>query len=175
MSVTEDYDSECVSTVSILADISIAIEENDRDEVKRILEGIKNINQVDLSDHTTLMYASKFGHADVVQLFLNKGADVNQAEILDGWTALMYAIDEGFVEIVRLLLKNGADVNQPDNNGGSCLMLASFKGNIDIIILLLKNGAKVNHTDKNGSTALRLAKDFRHSKIAEVLEQHGAV
>jgi ankyrin repeat protein len=55
----------------------------------------------------------KEGHTEIVQLLLEKGADVN-AKNKYGRTALIYATERGYTEIVQLLLEKGADVNAKD-------------------------------------------------------------
>jgi ankyrin repeat protein len=53
--------------------------------------------------------AASKGNEDVVQLLLERGADIN-AEDHRGWTALHAAAVNGHVDVVRLLLERGADV-----------------------------------------------------------------
>ncbi len=53
------------------------------------------------------MFAARYGHADVVRLLLDAGADVNAK---DEWneTALMFAAMSGHEDIVQLLTEAGA-------------------------------------------------------------------
>jgi len=57
----------------------------------------------------SLHNASKEGNIGVVQQWLDRGADVNQAD-KNGWTPLFGACLEGHVDVARLLLDNGAEV-----------------------------------------------------------------
>jgi serine/threonine-protein phosphatase 6 regulatory ankyrin repeat subunit B len=59
---------------------------------------------------TPLIWASYFGHRDIVKLLISKDADVN-AKSFDNNTALTYASLLGFKEIVKDLIDAGTDVN----------------------------------------------------------------
>ncbi len=96
---------------------------------------------------TALMNAAIEGHSDIVQVLLNRDADVNMKDD-GGWTALMRAaqggpttIKEDHNAIVRLLLAKGADVNVRSTNGMTALHLAEYHGHTEIVQLLKKAGA----------------------------------
>ena len=50
-----------------------------------------------------LVLACASGHADIAQLLLQNGADVEHGDICDGSTALAWACLNGRAEVVRLL------------------------------------------------------------------------
>lgn len=56
---------------------------------------------------TPLMWASRAGNIDVVELLIQYGADVH-LQSASGNTSLMYAVTKGNLEIVELLLASGA-------------------------------------------------------------------
>jgi ankyrin repeat protein len=60
---------------------------------------------------TALIWAASEGHAEVVQVLLEKGADPRQ-RLGSGFTPLLLAIREGQIAAVRVLLKAGANVNE---------------------------------------------------------------
>jgi ankyrin repeat protein len=64
------------------------------------------VNAKDNLGGTALMRAAFDGHKEVVELLLEKGADVN-AKDKDGGTALMIAYVKGHKEIVKLLKSYG--------------------------------------------------------------------
>jgi ankyrin repeat protein len=66
------------------------------------------ISDVYLQGYTALMFASGFGHTDVVSFLLDHGAFVNAVN-LEGNTALMWAAKENHKKTVIVLLKHGAD------------------------------------------------------------------
>jgi len=66
---------------------------------------------------TGLHLAAYFGIETIVQLLLEKGADVNAAD-QGGWTPLYQASRIGHIDVVKLLLEKGADVNAADQADG---------------------------------------------------------
>jgi outer membrane protein assembly factor BamB len=58
---------------------------------------------------TALLFAAQRGHAGVVELLLERGADVHGKEHLNDWTALHFGI--AYPEVVRILVARGADVD----------------------------------------------------------------
>ena len=95
---------------------------------------------------TALILASKNGHHQVVELLLNKHADVNICDN-NGYTALMFASLIGYHQIVELLLK------KPNIHINTALLLGSQFGRHQVVELLLKEHADVNIRDNNGCTA----------------------
>ncbi|KAK2196957.1 bifunctional Ankyrin repeat/Ankyrin repeat-containing domain superfamily [Babesia duncani] len=55
-----------------------------------------------------LVFASSAGKVDLVQMLLQKGANVNIGDA-EGWTGLHCAAEYGHLDIVKLLVDNGAD------------------------------------------------------------------
>jgi ankyrin repeat protein len=58
-----------------------------------------------------LMWAAAEGHAPVVQMLIEVGADIN-ARLASGMTPLLFAVREGHSDVVRVLLNAGANVNE---------------------------------------------------------------
>ncbi|KAL9040923.1 MAG: hypothetical protein Q9214_004294, partial [Letrouitia sp. 1 TL-2023] len=92
---------------------------------------------------TVLQAASCGGHQDIVQVLLDKGADVNAQGRYYG-NALHAASYEGYRDIIRILLDKGADVNAKGGEYGNALQVASYRGHQNIVQLLLDKGANVN-------------------------------
>ncbi|PVH76897.1 ankyrin, partial [Cadophora sp. DSE1049] len=59
---------------------------------------------------TALHYASAQGHAEVIGILLEAGADIDAVDE-DGWTALHVAADCGHIDVLMLLVNDGADLN----------------------------------------------------------------
>jgi ankyrin repeat protein len=61
-------------------------------------------------DYTALINAAEEGDPGLVNMILDKGANVN-AKNRFGQTALMSAAEAGHLEVVKVLLAKGANVN----------------------------------------------------------------
>ena len=123
---------------------------------------------------TPLHFAAGWGHKEIAELLIAKGADVNaksEGLDMDGWTPLHCAAVFGKNEVVELLIAEGADINAKNRGGVTPLYDAAFKGHKEIAELLIAKGADVNAKNENGYTPLDFAK--RHPEIAELLRKHG--
>ncbi len=126
---------------------------------------------------TPLMWAAAEGHADMVRLLVEAGADVNARSTVVTWerqrtdeprdkwlppgglTPLLLAAREGRVAAASALLDAGADVNVVDPDRHTALIIALINGHFDVAGVLIDRGADVNMEDKVGRTALMAAVD----------------
>lgn len=77
--------------------------------VAELLASGANPRIPDRNGWNPLAEACLLGHAKLVQLLINSGADVNQADTALGFTPLFVAAREDRAEVVRILLEAGAD------------------------------------------------------------------
>ncbi|KAF3762568.1 ankyrin, partial [Cryphonectria parasitica EP155] len=84
---------------------------------------------------TALQEAAFGGHAEIVQVLLDRGADV-RAEGGTFGGALQAAAYRGHTAVVDLLLDRGADVNAQHGKVGSALQAAASKQHLDTVQLL---------------------------------------
>ena len=111
---------------------------------------------------TALIWASRSGSIDAINVLLDAGADINlPGSTGDNWdaTPLQHAILQRRPAAVRLLLERGADVNRgagPEKNL-TPLFLAAGDTDPSIIKLLLAHGADPTVEDENGATPLSRA------------------
>ena len=96
---------------------------------------------------TPLFLASKTGASDIVQLLLQKGADVNSIT-RGGASAIYIACQMGNSEVVKLLLDSKADPNLLTDFGWSPLFVAAYKGHLNTVQLLLDAGVDENFPGK---------------------------
>ncbi len=86
-------------------------------------------------------------HVDVVNVLLEKGADVN-AKTKEGRTALMMAVlERNQMEIAKALLQRGADVNAKDEEGQTALTAAVKRDHAEVAKLLRDCGAETTLID----------------------------
>tara|TARA_R110002051_G_scaffold269806_2_gene330093 strand:- start:23208 stop:24728 length:1521 start_codon:yes stop_codon:yes gene_type:complete len=110
-------------------------------------------NIVETSGSTPLhLLASGNKDVAIFELFLNAGADVNQADE-EGNTPFLNAAARNELAMVQLLAKNLNDVNATNNSGENALMLASHDNTADVVDFLIEKGANVNAQDAIGNTS----------------------
>ena len=86
-----------------------------------------------VQDGTTALYAaSEAGHAEVVELLIDAGADVNLANSNDA-TPLMVACENGETAVGLLLLDADADVTKHLPSGETALFLACQQGHLKLV------------------------------------------
>ncbi|MGB6065389.1 MAG: ankyrin repeat domain-containing protein [Desulfomonilaceae bacterium] len=120
-----------------------------------------------------LMVAVSAGHVQIVELLLDKGAEIEETDT-DGNTSLMKAARTGHLDVVQLLLRKNANANRTNSNGDTALILAAGEGHVDIASSLLKKGAAANSENDSGETALDVAYDRGQATIEALLKSGGA-
>lgn len=150
-----------------------AVEKNDIDALKRLVEAGADVNETD-GKWSALMLAAANRNLRAVRYLLSKGADT---EIRFGGSAphlttLGWAAGYGFADIVQVLIEHGANVNVKEKDGTTLLMIILIKETTpEVVKLLLENGADANVTFK-GVTALIIAKHQGLDEIANVIRNY---
>ncbi|AKU15295.1 ankyrin repeat domain-containing protein [Luteipulveratus mongoliensis] len=150
----------------------------------------------DLVDRETpLMTAASYGDAEVAQILIDAGADLNataaaNAGGVPGGTALRHAAVFGMTDVAEVLLAAGArdlvqaavdgdlaDVLTPDTpeeDRVAALRMAAARGRLDIIDELVAASTPVDGVDRDGSTALHEAAYSGQADSVRRLLRHGA-
>jgi ankyrin repeat protein len=126
---------------------------------------------------TPLMWAAAQGHAAMVRVLVEAGADVNvrstvvtwerqrTAEPRDKWlppggfTPLLLAARAGCVDCIKVLIASGANINEITPESHTGLVLALMNGEFDAAGALIDAGIDINLADNVGRTPLYAAVD----------------
>jgi hypothetical protein len=85
-----------------------AVRAGDLAAVKALLDKGVPVDAKFRYDRTALSFAADRGHAEIVKLLLDRGANVNAEDTFYKVTPLFWAADHSHVEVVRILLARGA-------------------------------------------------------------------
>jgi hypothetical protein len=150
----------------------VAMEVGDMDKARQWLD--EGLPPNFLADRigTGLMIAAWEGNIPLMELFVQRGANINFVN-RNGEQALQLAAWKGQTEAVKWLLTRGAAINRKGKEW-SALHYAVFAGHEDLAKMLLGQGANVNAQAPNGSTVLMMAAREGHEKLAQSLIEAGA-
>ncbi|KAL7810652.1 hypothetical protein V8C26DRAFT_437826 [Trichoderma gracile] len=139
---------------------------------------------------TALGNAAMFERKAVLDLLVEKGADIEAKGKLSGQTPLAMCAETGRATAVQWLVEKGADVEAKDGENRTPLMLATLNNHENIVQYLLDKGADndaqdfqsltpslkvdVNEENDQGLTPLRLAMDHK-GQDASILLDSGKV
>uniref|UniRef100_A0A914I3U0 Uncharacterized protein n=1 Tax=Globodera rostochiensis TaxID=31243 RepID=A0A914I3U0_GLORO len=131
---------------------------------------------------TGLIIAIIKGHAELVGLLLEKGADPNETYLYAASLEfpqiyvlpLWLAVAKRHLEVCRQLLAFGAYVDGGTDSGETPLHIASYMDCLDIVTLLVENGANVGLQNSEGYAAMMLAAATRRVEVVRYLLSNGA-
>ncbi|KAL2141319.1 hypothetical protein VTI28DRAFT_2500 [Corynascus sepedonium] len=147
----------------------------DKENLFRLLvcRGLANANQPCIRSKSALTAAAATGSKELVQAFLENGADVNGRND-QGKTALSIAAQFDYRELVPVLLEAGADINAQDNVKRTPMLIAFEKGYQSTIPeQLIKAGADISLPDKYGWNILHRASWNGRLSAAELMLNKG--
>ena len=157
-------------------------------EVRQVLRGNVNVNLrrleqycdcgICLGNASALHYALACDHGsafEIIKLLIERGADVNACESIDGHTPLHLAASEGNVDAAKYLLDRGALVNALTiRSKWTPLMFAAWHGSTEMAALLINSGAYVDPMNVVGQTALDIAAYYGNNDLVNLLLSRGA-
>ena len=151
-----------------------AIQTNNIDAVKALLEKGADVNEPAYTTKTPLHYASHSRNKDILKLMLIEGADL-EAKTELGFTPLSYAIGLNHPDNCRILLEAGADVDAIDNWKRTGLNVTAGLGLPEVTAILLEFGATANTLDQWNWSALDVAEAYEFTEVAELIIETGGV
>jgi ankyrin repeat protein len=122
----------------------------------------------------TFHNAISLGDLEVVQAFLDKGADLNETSGPWGTHALLFAARHGHTEIGKLLIEHGADIYLGDSYGDPALNVAAWNGQLEFVEMLLDSGVNPTTPNHKDRTALYHSIWQKHTEVEKVLQAAGA-
>ena len=136
----------------------------------------RRIDREDKIGNTALHYAAKAARADIVELLLTKGADVNAVNSKYG-TLPLHELARTVLRDRRaigaaaaVLLEHGAKYDVRDNHGATPLTAAARTGNRFIVKAILDH---VEISSAERSESLALAREFGRLGVIRLLEDRG--
>ncbi len=133
-----------------------AAQQDDMEEVVRLVAGARINLRDEKSKTTALEHAVRNANRQMVQLFISSGADVNLQNAA-GETVLMMLDSDATSDLAWDLINAGAKLNTVDQGGNTPLMEVASGDNVDVLKTLLDAGAQVQTKNKEGQTALMMA------------------
>jgi ankyrin repeat protein len=115
-----------------------------------LLDNGADVNSVDDSEWTILMYATYYGQTDLVKKLVEGGARLETTKPSDGTTALMWGAANGHLDVVKYLVQKGAKVNAEDVSGYTALDKAKMGSFNDVVKYLESVGGIGNYNGEGG-------------------------
>lgn len=148
-----------------------AIENNDVAAVRKLVEQGANVDALEPNGDAPLVMAAYLGHAEIVRLLLDAGADVKAVDPGMKATALHAAAYAGRTEAAKLLVAGGIDIDkQGPYNGYTALHDAIWQNNVDVARVLIDAGANLTLKANSGQTPLDFARSKRANEIVKMIE-----
>ena len=122
--------------------------EGDRDAVRTLLQQGADVNAAQGDGMTALHWAAELGNAEMAEMLIFAGANVEAQTRVGHYTPLHVACRNASAAVAEVLLEAGSNVMARTMPAGSTpLHLAATSGSADIVRSLSRRGAEVNAKD----------------------------
>ena len=159
----------------IETELGQALKMYNMEKIHRLVSSnIIDLNYMHKDVGTPLCVAADRGDTDLVQILIEKGAEINAR---NGYiySPLYIAAMEGHLDVVKVLLDGGARPDNGAEGGITPVHRAASSGHIEVLKLLLERGAQVNPQVTNtGLTPLHGAAIMGHKDVVKLLLESGA-
>jgi len=155
--------------------LSIAVSENREVAVKELIALGSNVNaERNTTGATPISIASQNGFTSLIQILLEKKADLNKPRF-DGTTPIFMAVQGGHHSTVKLLLSLNVNLTATRNDGFTLLHIGAQSSSPEIVWELLNTGKiPLNAVSKEGKTALFIACQEKKTTMAKLFLAFGA-
>lgn len=147
------------------------VREGDYKALKLMLDNGFSANYSNKKGYRPVHWAATLEDVSLLELLIERGADVNPVTNVHKETALMIASSRNHIDSVKLLLDNGAEPDKKDFLGATALMDACKKGNMEIVEILIESGADITLKDKDGNDLLHYAKQSGDEAFIKSIEE----
>ncbi|RDW61987.1 hypothetical protein BP6252_11420 [Coleophoma cylindrospora] len=152
--------------------LSYAVDKGDIDVIRHLLDIGADPNYKHGGAWPILMRAVERNNVELVELFLDRGSNIDETTEPSGYSALSRAASRGFKDVASLLANRGADVNRAGSLEFPPIYLAARNNDYAMVELLLKAGADPNQSGSAEWQALHMAYDFLD--VTRLLVSNGA-
>ena len=157
----------------------------DLERAKKMIDDNKSlVNEEDEKKLAPIHHAAAGGHADMVQLLIDSGADPTKLALRYN-TAMSFASERGHEEVVATLIENGVDVNRPTmlrsdieaedqakpRGSLSPVLLAAQHEHTGTVKLLVKAGADPNIIGARGGPLMEAVRTGNRDLVEFLLEK----
>lgn len=114
------------------------------------------MNLRDANKRTALMFACELGHLELVQMCLEHGANLSDADV-NLTNSVMFAAKGGNLDVVKLLVEKGADPKKTNIKQTSAMHTAAHGGHKAVCIFLKEQGVPTDAPNAESDTPLSMA------------------
>ena len=145
------------------------------DEVRALLLNGADVNAAQGDGMTALHWAAESGNAELAEVLIFAGANLEARTRIGAFTPLMVASRTLNSPVAETLLEAGADVHAVTTTGETALHFAAASGASEVISALLRHGADVDAGEgTKGQTALMFAAAYNRVDAIRTLLAAGA-
>ncbi len=143
-----------------------AVDENNIELVKYLVEQGSNLEATDMGGYTPLHLATLNASLELMKYLVEQGGSDLEAVDIDGCTPLHIAVDrtvvdEDNIELVKYLVEQGSNLAATDLVGYTPLHLAALSGDLELVDYLVEQGADLTAKNGEGSTVLDILAEYR--------------
>lgn len=144
--------------------------------IRALLDAGADINARSMSDVQPIHAAAIMGHANVVELLVQRRADVDSRHSFADCAPIHFAAEMGHTSVVRRLCELGADVEAEKKQGGTAVHVSADTNNAAVTRILVEEpcGADPEAVLLGDTVPLYLAAGRGFNEVIDVLIEAGA-